>query len=397
VARIQTLFVVLKLVERCNLACTYCYYYAPGNDDVASRPSLMGEQRLAQVVEYLETAVTQASISNLVIVLHGGEPTLAKPSAVANFLANARAALKSRVGTLRFALQTNGVFLPPAWTELIEREWIEVSISLDGNRETNDAARVDHRGKGSYDRVEASIRLLRGLADAGRIAEFGVISVMGSAFKGLSTYRHLVGALGIRRIKLLFVDHTHDTLKSSRAELQGLGDSLCDIFDHWLLNDSERVEVNLFTETVRRMLAESRRVQRSNSELTLGIAILSDGTVRIADEYMVASSWYAKQQRHSIMDSRFIDWAGQPMVQSISQATVHPPRACSGCPHIDSCSGGDVPHRYSDTSAFDRSSSYCAALMRLHDHVAARLAECAVQLPAAAAALVTRRLRAAEP
>ena len=68
---------------------------------------------------------------------------------------------------------------------------------------------------------------------------------MGEGFEGLAHYRHLVEDLGIRRIKFLFVDNTADS-PLAKPELEKLSQELCEVFDHWLLHDRNRVRVTLF-------------------------------------------------------------------------------------------------------------------------------------------------------
>jgi uncharacterized protein len=49
------------------------------------------------------------------------------------------------------------------------------------------------------------------------------------------------------------------------------------------------------------------------------------------------------------------------------------PTDCAGCPEQDTCSGGYLPHRWSDARGFDNPSVWCADLLRLFTHVRDRL------------------------
>ena len=60
---------------------------------------------------------------------------------------------KEKGKNIRFTLTTNGVGITDEVIEWANRECHNVVLSLDGRREVNDRFRVDHSGKGSYDRI----------------------------------------------------------------------------------------------------------------------------------------------------------------------------------------------------------------------------------------------------
>lgn len=368
--RINALYVIVKLVERCNLNCAYCYYYQPHNAEVFERATLLSDERLTHLIDYVETALRDAAIGRVVFGFHGGEPTLAKAARVRRFCHAARARLEA-LAEVGFVLQTNGVHLSADWLQLVQDEAMGVGISIDGEPAQHDRHRVDHHGRGSYDRVCATLDRLRPLHEARRI-QLSALAVMGEEFTGLAFYRHMVDTLGLRQIKLLFPDRTReDPLPDDR--LDALAESLCATFDHWLRHDSERVRVTLFDDAVRALLASRIRRRRPEDGVTIGFALLSDGRVRIQDDYMVATDWFAGQRTLSIADSRLTDYLDQPHLRALVAATVHAPAACAGCRFVDACAGGEVAHRYSRERGFGNRSVYCRTLYRLYTHIAARL------------------------
>lgn len=371
---INSLFVIIKIAERCNLNCSYCYYYAEGNSEVYARPVRMSPAHLDSVISYLDDGLHRVPVAHLVMVFHGGEPTLARSEPIRDFCQRARAALGPRVRTLRFALQTNGVRIPPAWQRLIVEEQIHVGVSMDGDRETHDATRVDHRGRGSYDRIRASVAQLRQLDSPAGLPPVGVIAVMADSFQGLATYRHLVETLGFEHVKFLFPDASRDTVELDEPAQRRLARDLCEVFDYWLVHHQTRVEVELFDEAVRRNLA-ARVIADAAPLPSLGLSILSDGSVRISDDYMAASGWFASQASSSVTQGSLDDWLSQPQVREILAASAGVPSACRSCRHARTCAGGEVAHRHSATGGFDHPSAYCTALMLLHDHIHRRLEE----------------------
>lgn len=379
--RINAMYWIVKLVERCNLNCSYCYYYTQENSEVYERASLMSEGHLADLLNHVEAALETHPMRRVVFGFHGGEPTLAKPARVREFCRRAREQLGSKV-EVAFSLQTNGVHVSEDWLKLIVDERMGVGISIDGDRAAHDRYRVDHRGQGSYDRVCATLKRLLPLEAAGHI-RVTALAVMGEDFSGLPFYRHLVDSLGIRHIKLLFTDRTAE-VPVSTAELDRLGETLCDIFDHWLVHDRNRVEVELFDTAVRRVLAAQHRKAVVRDQVSIGAALLSDGRIRIQDDFMVATDWFWSQRELFVSQSKFDDYLGQPHVQEFVQGLIEAPQDCRDCPHVQTCAGGEVAHRYTRDRTFEGRSVYCRALDVFHTHVARRL-----QMGAQAAAAPT--------
>lgn len=141
----------------CNLRCRYCFYLekeelyraAPG-------PRRMDDEVLERYVrQYLE--VHDAPVVEF--AWQGGEPTLTG----LDFFRRA-VALQQRYGDgrrLTNALQTNGILLDDEWAEFLAENRFLVGVSIDGPREIHDRYRVDRGGQPTFDRVLASLRLLR--------------------------------------------------------------------------------------------------------------------------------------------------------------------------------------------------------------------------------------------
>lgn len=368
--RINALYVIIKLVERCNLKCSYCYYYTDENSEVYDRPSLMSVGVLDDLLGYIEGAIAEAPVRRVVFGFHGGEPTLAKADKVRAFCRTARQRLEDSVEVL-FALQTNGVFVSKEWLALIEEERIGVGISVDGPQGVHDRYRMDHRDRGSYSRVVATLKDLLPLDASGRI-RLTALAVMGEDFAGLPFYRHLVEDLGLRHLKLLFTDRTNES-PLLETELDRLGEMLCDMFDYWLMHHAGQVDVTLFDSAVRTILASKYGLRGDRARITIGLALLSDGRVRIQDDFMVAKEWFWSQRELYVGHSHFLDYLQQPHLQALVAGTVTAPDACASCAYVDSCAGGEVAHRYTRERTFENRSVYCAALKTFYRHVESRL------------------------
>ena len=152
--QVNCLDVVLKVAERCNLGCPYCYYFYQENDLHKGSPAFMSEATARAVAVFLRRGVQEHRIEHLFIGLHGGEPTLLPKARFDQICTILRDALAD-VTTVHFAMQTNGTLLDDEWIELLAKHHVMVGVSIDGPPHIHDAARPDHRGRGSYDAAGA--------------------------------------------------------------------------------------------------------------------------------------------------------------------------------------------------------------------------------------------------
>lgn len=385
--QINAVYVIVKLVERCNLNCSYCYYYAPNNQDVYERPSLSTPDQLRSLISYMKEAVVAQGLKRVVFGLHGGEPTLAKAASVREFCELA----VEELGTLTsvgFTLQTNAVHLSPDWLALIADYRMGIGVSIDGDKAAHDKYRVDHRGRGSYDRVTSNLAKLLEL-DRVNKCRLTVLAVMSDEFNGVEHYRHITETLGVRRVKPLFVDRTQQE-PLTESESDNLGEKLCGLFDYWLENHSRTVEVTLFNTIVKELLANKHNLRGSRDRITLGFAFLSDGRVRIQDDFIITDSWYATQHELYTNGSTFSQYVDQPHLQQLIKGLSAPPAACAECEFSNVCAGGEVAHRYSHANTFDDVSVYCRPLYMLHRHAKTRLEAGEKELQARQLAVGTR-------
>ena len=151
---------VLRLTNRCNLACGYCYAGSgPAGEDLSP-------ERAAEAV-----ALACPPGGALRIQFTGGEPLLRWDTAV-------KVLDFGRASGRRFhaAIQTNGTLLTPALCRELRARRVAVGVSLDGVGPDN-AARRTPEGEPSF---QATARGLQTLAAAGMAANLTAVVSAGS-------------------------------------------------------------------------------------------------------------------------------------------------------------------------------------------------------------------------
>jgi uncharacterized protein len=206
----SSLTVVLKIAERCNLACPYCYYFFQENDLYKTSPALISEDTIRDLAAFLRRGVQELEIEHLHIGLHGGEPLLLPKKRFDAMCRILREQL-SDVTNVYFGLQTNGTRVDPEWVSLFAEHQVAAGVSLDGPPHVHNAARPDHRGKGSYDATVRGLRLLQEAANSGRNRATGILCVANPNYSGEEVVRHFVEDLGIDNFNILLPREGYDS------------------------------------------------------------------------------------------------------------------------------------------------------------------------------------------
>lgn len=139
---------ILRLTERCNLRCAYCYAALPGR----SVPD-MPEELAIQAVR-----VCCPEGESLHVQFTGGEPLLALPVMEAVYSFG-----KETGRNLRLAVQTNATLLSPSVCRRLAAIHCAVGVSLDGTANAN-ALRVFPDGSPSF---AAAVEGIRNLGQCG--------------------------------------------------------------------------------------------------------------------------------------------------------------------------------------------------------------------------------------
>src|SRR5258706_1138924 len=218
---LRRLEVILKLSERCNIACKYCYYFEDEERSALQRPSRLTPAAADQFVVRVDEAIGSQLCEELRIVFHGGEPLMYGKERF-RVLCSALRAIREPE-RVALCMQTNAMLIDDEWIDIFEEFDIAVGVSIDGPKEIHDKERIDKRGRGTYHQVVAGIRRLIAAAAVSRISRPGALVVMQKGTDGRRIYDHLTGELGIRLLDFLLPDDTWD----SAAGTEWVGPYLC--------------------------------------------------------------------------------------------------------------------------------------------------------------------------
>src|SRR6478736_7259959 len=67
-------FVLMKLASRCNINCTYCYWFRDA--EVYNKPAVLTIEAEDAFCQRLEQHIEEFELDQFVLIFHGGEPLL---------------------------------------------------------------------------------------------------------------------------------------------------------------------------------------------------------------------------------------------------------------------------------------------------------------------------------
>jgi uncharacterized protein len=333
-----------------------------GDKSFEQRDPVMKLRTIEQSALFLKQGCMDLGVEDLSIGFHGGEPMMQKKKDFAMSCEIFKATLGDKVN-LQFTMQTNAMLIDDEWISLFNKYRVCLGISIDGPKEYHDRDRIDHYGKGTYDRVVSKISYLQ-KSDyfKNKTTGPGLLCVINPGHSAKKIYRHFVDDLGARFMDFLLPYNTH--LHQLEYPPEAYGKYLCDLFDEWTADDNPKVQVRRLSSILGLFHGGTPEVyavgQVSEDELPL-ISISSVGDLSPSDEFR-ATDPSINYSGETIFNTSLKKYLNNPIFLDIQQATVNLPAICKECCWKNICSGGTVVNRYHKANQFDNPSIYCSGL-----------------------------------
>lgn len=368
---------ILKIHSRCNLACDYCYMYEMTDQSWKGRPAAMSRATVVAAARRISEHATKHGLSTVQVVLHGGEPLLAGADLIDFIVKELHTALGAGVD-LKLGMQTNGALLDELVLDLLLRYDIQVAVSLDGDKATNDQHRIYRNKLGSYEKVAEGIRRLT--EERYRTLFSGLLTVIDTSFDPIVTFKHHM-QFKPPRIDFLLPHATWAAPPPGRGEEESstlYADWLIKAFDYWHLQGWRQADVRLFRNVIRLALSQPGNSEAVGLDPMTFLVIETDGSIEQVDTLKVAYPGAPETGLH-VMTNDLDDAFEHPGVVARQIGAKALCRTCLECDIHTICGGGLYPHRYRPGSGFLNPSVYCADLTKfinhVSDHVNAELAK----------------------
>jgi uncharacterized protein len=357
-------YLLLKLASRCNLNCTYCYWFR--DKSVYERSKLLTPEAEAMLLEKLALHIKDHGLEKFSILFHGGEPLLIGKPRFLRLAESLRELERTSGCRISLAITTNGVLVDEEWATLLRHFRVSPTISIDGPAAVHDAARIDLRGRGSHERV---IRGLEQLRKQG--IEPGVLAVADPSTSPDQICSYFVDDLGLSHFDILVPDATHDDDPPSIAKYYTR------LFDLWYDDLSKRgVTVRYVRAILTNILGGNAHIESIGYGPIQTCAMMTDGDLEPLDVLRIAG-YKTTSTTRNITTHTFQDVADDPVWRSAFDSAQNLCSTCKACAFQESCGGGFLPHRYSSKNGggYNNPSVYCGDLQTIFDHVGVRIAQ----------------------
>lgn len=360
--------VVLKVHQRCNLACDYCYVYEHADQSWRGRPARMSPVVWRATIAALGRHARRHALKAVRLVLHGGEPLLYGADRLGEIAAAFRSAMPDDCLT-EVGMQTNGVRLDTATVEAMQRYGIRVGVSVDGVADDHDRHRRTHAGRGSYAAVRDALEVLGRPEHAAAYA--GILCTVAPDTDPVACYRQLI-AFRPPMLDFLLPHANHDEPPPRPGESPTpYADWLGAVFDRWYA-DPPGTRVRLFEDVMSLLLGGPSRGEQLGLSPSAVVVVESDGAIEQIDALKTAYAGAAATGL-DVLHHEFDDVLRDPGMVARQIGPDALAAECLACPVHQVCGGGHYAHRYRRGLGFRHRSVYCDDLRAFINHVNQRI------------------------
>lgn len=353
-------FVLIKLASRCNIQCTYCYWFRDA--DVYKKPAVLTRDSEDAFCARLEEHIREFELSEFLVVFHGGEPLLFPKHRFDAFLKKIKA-IEDRTGcTIQRGLTSNGILIDEAWVRLFKEHDVVVTVSLDGPAEINDKYRVDFKGNGTLAGTLKGIDCLR---DGG--IEPGLISVCNPATDPEKVLAFVVDELGFPEFDILPPDATHIDNPPPIA------DYFIKLFDVWYDKYAARgVRIATLDAMIRGLVGKLTLSDTIGLGPIETVTLMTDGSLEPLDVLRITGDG-STASKLNVRSDAIKDVRNDPVWRQAFEASTQLCDTCMNCEYLDSCGGGHLAQRWSRERRYDNPSVYCESWKRIFGHIWKRI------------------------
>lgn len=134
------------VTKMCNFRCEYCY------EGIEKEKSFLKENTANDIVNFILNLCEERKKYEIKIRFHGGEPLL-NIKVIKQIISELEKKNINNRYKFIYEMTTNGYLLNDDNLEYVASKIQEISISLDGNKKSNDSMRILTNGEGTYDKV----------------------------------------------------------------------------------------------------------------------------------------------------------------------------------------------------------------------------------------------------
>ncbi|MHC4500019.1 MAG: anaerobic sulfatase maturase [Planctomycetota bacterium] len=327
----------------CNLDCKYCFYKCRSPEIGQGRQRMSDEILEKLVKDYMKLRFDHAGFA-----WQGGEPTLMG----LDFYKKAVELQKKYGGpgqTVSNALQTNAILLDDDWCDFLRDNKFLVGISIDGPKEFHDYYRVDHSGRGTYDKVMRAIENCRR-----HNVEFNLLVLLNNknADHPDELFDFLV-ALGTRYLQFIPCveqDPATGQIADFSVTPHQYGEFTCRIFDRWYEYGPKKLSIRDFDSILSFCLTGRNTICTFDRQCSQYVVVEYTGDCFPCD-FFVEPEW----RLGNIFETPIEKLAASDKKRNFARAKKNLCNKCLLCSHLALCRGGCMKDKLATPCHSERS------------------------------------------
>lgn len=324
------------------------------------------------ILEELMRQALRQGTQSLSLAWQGGEPTLMGIDFYRRALE-----LQDRYRTagqrVANALQTNGILIDTDWADFLRNHNFLVGLSLDGPRHIHDHYRHDRSGRGTWEKVADTAKLL---LNSG-VAVNALVAVTDYSVRFADEIYDYLKAVGFRYMQFIpLVETARDGKKAAPfcAPPADYGNFLCRLFQRWIADfqgGEPTTSIRYFESIFYRYVGLEPPDCTLMKTCGAYVVVEHDGSVYACD-FFVEPQW----KLGNIQNSRLLDLLNSERQRRFGVRKAQLPAECQECRWLSYCRGGCPKDRRRDPRTRGRD-YFCQATKIFLEQADARLRQLA--------------------
>lgn len=374
----------------CNIDCTYCYYLSK-QDLLQYKKGCSLKLELPELEQYIKQYIEQQNTPQIVFSWQGGEPTMLGLNYFRDVVRLQKKYTPPGVEVVN-DLQTNGTLLTVEWCVFLAKNNFLVGLSIDGPEMFHNTYRTNRAGRGTFNRVMESVRLLHK-----HKVSFATLTCVNNltSQNPLAIYRFLRDEVRSPQIQFIPIaepksfretapqrwDKLEQPILGSSAATPGTkdsvvepwsvsgkdwGDFLCTVFDEWLQHDIGKVFIPYFEACVETWMGRQNPLCTLGPICGKGLAMEPNGDVFSCDHYV-----YPEYKLGNVFERRLDDMALSVKQQKFGfDKSRRLTRQCQQCDYQFACFGECPKNRFVRSDEGEIGQNYlCQGWHKFFSHI----------------------------
>ena len=354
-------FVLVKLASRCNINCTYCYWFRDA--EVYRKPAVLTAEAESAFCERLEQHIEEFGLEHFILVFHGGEPLLFPKHRFIE-LQEKLLAIQHRTGCrIERGVAPTPILIDREWAEIFKRYGVMVSVSLDGPPE------IQRQASRRFQRQGHPCRRIAGHRVPARRRE----STRGSS---RSAIRRPTRNRSCRTWSRSSASSSSTSFRPDATHSDNppqIADYFIKLFDVWFDRfAAQGVRIKTLDSMIQGLLGNLSVSDTVGLGPIETVTLMTDGSLEPLDVLRIIGDGSTKTDS-SVLKNVLQDVQSDPRWREAYEASLRLCDTCLKCEYLDACGGGHLAQRWSRERRFDNPSVYCESWKRIFGHMWKRI------------------------